>query len=81
MKIIKVLMSVTYSKSCEIQVDDNFSEEDLIDEAKRQWPLPQKLLEPLAEVARVKPNTVYPNYKPEVFEGWLEDDYEVIIDN
>ena len=81
MKTIKILMSVTYSKSCELQVDDNFSEEDLRDEAKKQWPLPQELLAPLAEVARVKPDTVYPNYKPEVFEGWVEDDYEVIKDN
>ena len=81
MKTIKVLMSVTYSKSSELEVDDNFSEEDLRDEAKRQWPLPKWLIEPLAEVARVKPDTVYPNYKPEVFEGWLEDDYEVISDN
>ena len=69
MKIIKVLMSVTYSKSCEIQVDDNFSEEDLRDEAKRQWPLPQKLLEPLAEVARVKPNTVRSNGKTYIAAG------------
>ena len=81
MKTIKVLMSVTYSKSCELEVDDNFSEEDLRDEAKKQWPWPKGLIEPLAEIARVKPDTVYPNYKPEVFEGWLEDDYEVIIDN
>ena len=81
MKTIKVLISVTYSKSCELEVDDNFSEEELRDEAKKQWPLPKGLIEPLAEVARVKPDTVYPNYKPEVFEGWLEDDYEVIIDN
>ena len=81
MKTIKVLMSVTYSKSCELQVDDDFSEVNLGDEAKRQWPLPKELLEPLAEVARVKPNTVYPNHKPEAFEGWLEDEFEIIIDN
>ena len=26
------------------------------------------------------PFIVYPNFKPDVFEGWIEDDFEVVKD-
>ena len=74
----RVLVSVTYSKSTIVEVPDHYTDKDLRDAARVQCHLPKEIIEPLAEVARVKPHVVYPNFKPEVFEGWEEDDFEVV---
>lgn len=78
MKEIAVSISVTYSKSSVILVEDDYKEEDLEQAVRTQCPLPNDIIKPLAEVAKVKPAIVYPNYKPEVFEGWIEDDFAII---
>ena len=76
----RVLVSVTYSKSTMVEVPDNYTDKDLREAVRKQCPLPKEVLKPLAEVAKVKPDVVYPNFKPEVFEGWCEDDFEVVED-
>lgn len=78
MKEIEISVSVTYSKSTKVLVEDNYTEEELKHAARVQCPLPVDILKPLAEVAKVKPAIVYPNYKPEVFEGWIEDDFAIV---
>ena len=78
MKLKKVLVSVTYSKSTEVSVPDNYTEEDLKNAVKKQCHLPKEILDHLSENARINPAIVYPNYKPEVFEGWIEDDFAII---
>ena len=78
MQKIKVSISVTYSKNSEILIDDHYSDLDLRNAVRKQCHLPNDILKSLAEVAKIKPKIVYPNYAPEVFEGWIEDDYEVI---
>ena len=80
MQKVKVSISVTYSKSSEVLVDDNYSDLDLRNAVREQCHLPNEILLPLAEVAKVKPSIVYPNFKPDVFEGWVEDDFEVVKD-
>ena len=76
----RVSISVTYSKSTIVEVPENYTDKDLREAVKKQCPLPKEVLEPLAEVAKVKPFIVYPNFKPDVFEGWIEDDFEVVKD-
>jgi hypothetical protein len=78
MKLKKVLVSVTYSKSTEVSVPDNYTEEDLKNAVKKQCYLPKEILESLAEEAKVNPTRVYPNFKGEVFEDWWEDEFEVV---
>ncbi len=78
MKLKKVLVSVTYSKSTEVSVPDNYTEEDLKYTVKTQCHLPKEILESLAEEAKVNPTRVYPNFKREVFEDWLEDEFAIV---
>ena len=78
MKYKKVLVSVTYSKSTEVSVPDNYTEEDLKYAVKTQCHLPKEILDHLSENARINPATVSPNFKHEVFEDWFEDEFEVI---
>lgn len=44
-----------------------------------QYPTPDIIMDKLAEYANNNPMWVYPNYVPEVFEGWNVDDFEVCL--
>lgn len=91
---IEVTVSITLSKTIKVSVNDykvdvdadedgmyesyDFSNCDLYGAVKEQYPTPDKILDTLGKLADKHPNSIYPNYKAEVFKGWCVDEMEVI---